>query len=149
MPEFTIKREIAAPVTEVWSVLDDFGDIQRWNPGVVASRLTSTGPVAAGATRTCEFTPFGSVNERIDEYWTNERMTVAIFETSRLPISEAVADFNLTPTETGTQLTLHYSYTLNLLGKLMRGYTRKQLEKGLGGLAKSLQMESERLNTSG
>ena len=38
-----------------------------------------------------------------------------------------------------------YSYTLNLLGRIMRGYTAKQLRKGLGGLAEGLQMESERI----
>ncbi|MCP3994801.1 MAG: SRPBCC family protein [bacterium] len=149
MPEFTITRQIDAPVEKVWEVLDDFGDIQRWNPGVVTSELTSVGPVQEGATRSCAFAPFGNVNERIDEYRINERMTVSIFETFKLPISSAVADFNLAPTDGGTQLTLHYSYTLNLLGKLMRSYTRKQLEKGLGGLAKSLQTEGERLNSSG
>lgn len=147
MPEFTITRQIDAPVEKVWEVLDDFGDIQRWNPGVVSSELTSSGPVQEGATRSCDFTPFGSVNERIDEYRTHQRMTVSIHETSKLPISSAVADFQLTPRSGGTELNLHYSYTLNLLGKLMSRYTRKQLIKGLGGLAKSLAAESEKLAT--
>ena len=46
MPTFTITRQITAPVETVWAVLDDFGDIQRWNPGVASSALTSDGPVA-------------------------------------------------------------------------------------------------------
>ncbi len=52
------------------------------------------------------------------------------------------------PHNDGTELTLHYSYTLNLLGRLMKGYTDKQMRKGIGGMAKGLQRESERIATS-
>jgi uncharacterized protein YndB with AHSA1/START domain len=148
MPKFTITRQIDAPVEKVWEVLEDFGDIQRWNPGVTASSLTSQGPVGQGSTRHCDFAPFGGVNERINEFSPNKRLTVDIFEASKLPISRAQADFNLAPNDGGTELTLHYSYTLNLMGKIMRGYTAKQMTKGIGGLAKSLQMESERISAS-
>ena len=145
MPEFTITRRIDAPVEKVWEVLDDFGDIQRWNAGVTSSELTSDGTVCEGSTRHCDFTPFGGVNERIDRYVPNERMTVTLYETFKLPISSAAADFNLAPSADGTTLTLHYTYTLNLMGRIMRGYTDKQLRKGLGGMAKGLQIESERI----
>ncbi len=46
-----------------------------------------------------------------------------------------------------TELTLHHSYTPNLAGRLMKGYTDKQMRKGIGGLAKDLQRESERIGT--
>lgn len=145
MPEFTITRRIDAPVETVWEVLHDFGDIQRWNPGVKVSHLTSEGRVTKGSTRRCEFTPFGAVHERIDLHKPNERLRVDIHEAFRLPISSATADFNIAPADTGTSLTLHYTYTPNLLGRLLRGYTDKQMRKGIGGLAKALQAESERL----
>lgn len=145
MPSFTISRQIDAPIDKVWEVLHDFGDIQRWSPGVKASALTSEGPVAAGSTRSCDFAPFGSVNERIDVHEPHERLTVNIYEASRLPIKSAVADFNIAPNDDGTALTLHYSYEPNLLGRLLRGYTHNQMQKGIGGLAKGLAIESERL----
>ncbi len=145
MPEFTITREIDAPVETVWEVLDDFGDIQRWSPGVRASQLTSDGPVSEGSTRHCDFAPFGGVNERIDRYQPNERLTVNLYETFKLPISSGVADFNIAPHADGTQLTLHYTYTPNLLGRLIKGYTDKQMRQGIGGLASGLQRESERI----
>ena len=145
MSEFTITRQINAPIETVWEVLHDFGDIQRWSPGVTESELTSEGPVSEGATRHCDFAPFGGVNERIDRHQPNERLTVNLYETFRLPISSAVADFNIAPNDDGTMLTLHYQYTPNLLGRLMRRYTDKQMQKGIGGLAKGLQRESERL----
>lgn len=145
MPEFTITRQINAPVETVWEVLHDFGDIQRWSPGVADSQLTSVGPVNEGSTRHCDFAPFGSVNERVDLHEPNERLTVAIHETSKLPISKAVADFAISSHDGGTKLVLHYSYTLNRLGRLARGYTDKQMRKGIGGMTKGLQLESERI----
>jgi len=148
MPEFTITRQIEAPVEKVWEVLNDFGDVQRWSPGVTGSELTSDGPVSEGSTRHCYFAPIGGVNERIDRYEPNERMTVNLFETAKLPISGAVADFNIGPHDDGTKLTLHYSYTPNLLGRLLKGYTDKQMRKGIGGMAKALQRESERIAAS-
>jgi uncharacterized protein YndB with AHSA1/START domain len=147
MPEFTMRRQIDAPVETVWEVLDDFGDIQRWSPGVTASELTSDGPVREGSTRRCDFAPFGGVNERIDRHEKHRRLTVQLYETFKLPISSAVADFNIAPSDGGTELTLHYRYTPNLLGRLMKGYTDTQMRKGIGGLAKGLQRESERIAT--
>ncbi len=148
MPEFTVTRQIDAPVETVWEVLHDFGDIQRWSPGVTASELTSQGPISEGSTRHCDFAPFGGVDERIDRHEPNKRLTVNLYETFKLPISGAVADFNIAPHNDGTELTIHYSYTLNLLGRLMKGYTDKQMRKGIGGMAKGLQRESERIATS-
>ena len=143
MPEFTITRQINAPVEAVWHVLDDFGDIQRWNTGVNSSELTSSGPVTEGSTRHCGFKPVGAVNERIDRHLPNERLTVNIYETFKLPISAAVADFKVASNDEGTMLTLDYSYTLNRLGRLLKGYTDKRMRQGIGGMAEDLQRESE------
>ena len=148
MPEFTITRQIGAPVEKVWEVLNDFGGIHKWSPGVTASELTSEGPVAEGSTRHCDFAPFGGVNERIERYELRERLTVNLFETFKLPISGAIADFNIAPNDGGTELNLHYSYTPNMLGRLVKGYTDKQMRKGIAGLAKGLQMESERIHAA-
>lgn len=145
MPEFTITRQIDAPLETVWEVLNDFGDIQRWSPGVTYSELTSDGPVAEGTTRRCDFAPFGGVLERIERHESHERLTVNLYETSKLPISGAIADFNIAAGNGGTELTLHYSYELNLLGRLAKGYTDRQMRRGIGGLAKGLERESERI----
>ena len=149
MPEFTITQQINAPVETVWEVLDDFGNIQRWSAGVKFSELTSEGPVAKGSTRHCDFTPMGSVDERIDGYEPNRRLTINLFETSRVPFSNAIADFNIAPHEGGTLLTLIYTYTPNLLGRFIRGTADKQLRKGMSVLAKNLAEESERMAASG
>jgi hypothetical protein len=64
---------------------------------------------------------------------------------AKIQISGAVADFKIEPQDWGTNLTIHYSYTLNLLGRPLKGMTDKQMRKGIGGLAKGLQQESERI----
>lgn len=145
MSEFTITSHIDAPVERVWEVLDDFGGIAQWTAGVKNSALTSDGPVGEGTTRHCDFAPLGGVNERIDTYVRNERMTVNLFETFKLPIAGAVADFNLATEGEGTALTLHYSYTPNRLGRVAKGTTEKQMRKGIDGLAEDLKSESERI----
>ena len=132
----------------VWEVLDDFGDIQRWNPGVKASALTSSGQVEKGSTRHCDFSPIGAVNERIERHQPKERLTVDINETFKLPISGAVADFKLAPDGGGTVLTLDYSYTLNRVGRMAKGITDKQMRKGIGGMVDGLEAESKRVSDS-
>ena len=148
MPEFTIIRHLDAPIDKVWEVLDNFGDIASWSPGVKRSALTSQGPVSEGTTRHCDFTPLGAVEERIEAYIPNERMTVKLYETSKLPISSAVADFSLEPHGDGTQLTLNYNYTLNRLGRIAKGQTDKQMRKGMNGLVGDLDKESQRIATN-
>jgi uncharacterized protein YndB with AHSA1/START domain len=145
MPNFTITRQIDAPVERVWELLDNFGNIAQWSPGVKRSGLTSDGPVSEGSTRHCDFSPLGGVNERIDTYIPNERMTVDLYETFKLPISSAIADFNIVANGEGTALTLHYSYTPNRLGRVAKGSTDKQMRKGISGLADGLKHESERV----
>jgi uncharacterized protein YndB with AHSA1/START domain len=148
LPEFTITRQIGAPVETVWEVLNDFGDIYKWSPGLTASELTSEGPVAVGTTRHCDFAPFGGVDERIDRYEPHARLTVNLFATFKLPISGAVADFRIAPKDGGTELNLQYSYTPNLLGRLLKGYTDKQMRKGISGMTKGLRIESERIHAA-
>jgi uncharacterized protein YndB with AHSA1/START domain len=148
MPEFTITRQIEAPPEKVWDVLDRFGDIDQWSPGVKSSELTSNGPVCEGTTRHCDFAPFGGVNERIDTYIPNQRMTINLYETFKLPINEAIADFKIAAQGDGTALTIDYSYEPNRVGRVAKGSTEKQMQKGISGLADDLQRESERVGAA-
>lgn len=145
MPEFSFTHQINAPVERVWEILDDFGDIQRWNPGVKRSSLTSDGPVREGSTRHCNLKPFGAVDERIEAYEPNQHLQVRLYETSKMPLTEAVVDFDLKPHEGGTELTISCDLTLNRLGRLTKGVTVRQMRKAMGSLATGLQEESERV----
>ncbi len=145
MNSFTITRDIDAPPRTVWAVLDDFGNIADWSAGVRRSALTTTGPVGAGTTRHCDFAPLGGVNERITHHEPGRRMTVHLYETFKMPVTDAVADFRLEPAGDGTRLTLDVEYRPNRLGRLAAGTTEKQMGKGMGALADDLAAESARL----
>ncbi|MEM9616306.1 MAG: SRPBCC family protein [Actinomycetota bacterium] len=145
MKSFTITRDIDAPPETVWAVLDDFGNIADWSAGVRRSALTTTGPVGAGTTRHCDFVPLGGVNERITRHEPGQRMTVHLYETFKMPVTDAVADFQLDATGAGTRLTLDVEYSPNRLGRLATGTTEKQMRKGMGALADDLASESARL----
>jgi len=87
----------------------------------------------------------GGVDERIEAYTTGERMKINLFATQKLPISGAIADFNIASGDGGTNLTLHYNYSLNLMGRIAKRTTAKQMRSGMEGVAADLQRESERL----
>ena len=148
MPEIAIARRIAAPVSVVWGVLDDFGDIQRWSPGVTRSFLTSNGPVGVGTTRHCDF-PIGGATERIEVYEPHRRMTVRLTEMFKMPMTDAAADFSLRPSSEGTALTFRYDYTPSRLGSMMGGLLEKMMAKGTVGIVTGLQQECERLAATG
>ena len=143
MGHFTVSRHIDASVDRVWDVLDDFGDIQRWNPGVTASALMTQGDVSQGSERVCELKPVGTIKERITSYNPGEQMTIHIYEMSKLPLKEGIADFTLAPADGGTDVTIDYRYTASF--RLMEPFMKKPLTKGLGGLLKGLQIESEKV----
>lgn len=148
MPDFTLTKQIDAPVEAVWEVLDDFGDIQRWNPGVAKSHLTTAGDVGHGTERRCEFSPMGAVHERIAHHAPGEQLTVEIYEAFKLPMKRATADFSLAPKNGGTEITLRYRYEPNLLGRLMSGPLEKQMRKGMAGLLEGLEAESVRMGAA-
>lgn len=143
MGHFTVSRQIDAPVGRVWEVLDDFGDIQRWNPGVTTSELTTEGDVSLGSERVCDLKPVGTIKERITSYSTGEHMTIHIYEMSKLPLKEGIAEFSLAPRNGGTEVTIDYRYSASV--RLMEPFMKKPLMKGLGGLLKGLQIESEKV----
>ena len=92
---------------------------------------------------------FDLTSEREVEHQRHVRIVEAILFASAEPVSADDMQARLPPgADLGrilSELTLHYSYTPNLMGKVMKGMTRSQMEKGIGGLAASLKRESERV----
>lgn len=131
MKHFTITSQIEAPVEDVWSVLSDFGNIANWSAGTKRSELTSKGDVGQGTTRHCALAPMGGVNERIETYEPNEHLTVKIYDTSKVPISEGLVDFKLSANDGRTDVTVEFSYTPNRLGRMAKGAVDKQMRKGV------------------
>ena len=145
MRQFQLSRLIHAPIDRVWNVMDDFGNIAEWNAGVSASRMLTEGEVSHGTERRCDLAPMGAVHERITRHEVGERMTIHIYKAFKLPLKEAVADFTFASKGDDTEATVDYSYTPNVFGRIMGPWLDKQLRKGIGGLLKGLQEESERV----
>lgn len=145
----TIEARIDAPPAAVWRVLDDFGGIDRWSPGVRRSRLESSGPIGVGTARRCEFTPFGSAREKIEEYVRGQRMRVSLDQIRAMPISAADVLFTLDPIPQGTRLGFTYSYAVAPYARLFRSLLPRLLRGGLGKLVDGLKHESERLARAG
>lgn len=149
MDSVTLETRIDAPPATVWRVLDDFGGIERWSPGVRRSRLESTGPVGVGSVRHCDFAPFGSATERIEEHVPGERMRVSLADIRAMPISAADVVFALAPAPDGTRLRFTYSYTVVRPARPFRPLFRFLFRGGLGKLVAGLKEESERLASVG
>ena len=148
MPQVTVTKKVNAPIETVWEILHDFGDVQRWSSGVTRSELTSEGPVGEGSTRHCDLAPFGAVEERIVHHDPQERITIELYETSKMPISSGVADITVAPDGDATDVTINLSYELGTMGRMMKGTTHKQMTKGMENLAASLELEALRMVAS-
>jgi|GEM_PF-234958 len=118
----TATREVRFPVSEVWTVLDDFGGIHRWSAGVEASPIIEGTPSSGvGAERNCALYDGNHILERVTESRENEKLSIEVVETS-MPMKSAVAEFTLQPTAAGgTRVTMSMDYIVKFgpLGQLM------------------------------
>lgn len=144
MKEIVINTRIDAPPAAVWRVLDDFGDIERWSPGVRRSVLESMGPIGVGTTRHCDFKPFGSAKETIAEYVPGQHMGVHLDQIRAMRISAAEAAFDLESVPEGTRVVFTYSYAVARRAVLFRRLLPRLLLRGMGKLLHGLKQESER-----
>ncbi|WP_173922467.1 SRPBCC family protein [Agromyces sp. Marseille-P2726] len=63
MNTIEVRGEVAAPASEVWSLLGDFGGVASWNPFVENARIDGDG---IGMTRTVTAAGGARVIERLD-----------------------------------------------------------------------------------
>ncbi len=143
MGSFTIETKINAPVEEVWDALSDIGNIYAWNPGVVASHLTTDEASGVGAARYCDLGGNNYLNERVVEWEHNERLTMRVVGTN-LPFKTVDIRFRLHPdkdTEDTTLVSVSPVYELKYgpIGKVMDAvYVRGTYRKGMDTLLQGL-----------
>ena len=140
MSSFATEIKIDAPVDVVWEVLADYGAIYRWNPGVVASHVTTEEGTGVGACRHCDLGGRNYLDEEVIEWENSQRLTVRIVGTN-LPFKSADIRFTLRPESGGTVVTVAPLYELKfgLLGKLLdRLYVHRTYEKGMKALLAGL-----------
>ena len=64
--------EIAAPRARVWELLGTLDALERYDPGVTRSKITSHERTGIGASRQCDLKPGGWFRERVTA-WEPER----------------------------------------------------------------------------
>ena len=135
MSTFSTEINIQAAVEQVWDVLADIGSIDRWNPGVVESHVTTDQPTGLEAGRYCNLGGNNYLNETVVDWEVGRRLTMRITDTN-LPL-QADIRFSLQPDQGGTLVTVSPEYTVNYgpLGWLLdRVYVRNNYEQGMKAL---------------
>jgi len=110
MPSIQLSRETNKSAEALWKVLADFPNIADWNSGVKTSFSTSTEPLGLGATRHCDLSPAGQLEERIGAIEEGKRMLVIIEQTKKAPMKTASADFSIEETPTGAIIGVNYEF---------------------------------------
>ena len=110
--------------------------------------MLTEGPVGIGSTRHCDFKPFGSASERIEEFVPHERLRVVLTDISMMPLETAEASFVLSPAPSGTDVAFEYSFRRKGFSRLLGGLFPKMLESGLGPLLAGLKAYAEGVHES-
>ena len=124
-------------------MLADFPNIADWNSGVKTSYSTSDQTMDVGATRHCDLSPTGTLEETIREWEPGQKLVISIDSATRLPIKQGRVTFDLAPDAEGgfTKVGAHYEYETKwgVVGKLMGGMVDRQLSKGFAGFLEDLE----------
>lgn len=135
MQTVSVTETINAPISDVWKSIDDYANIDQFNPNLTKSFLINgSAPTGLGAERQCDLINGKNyVREKIVGYETNRRFAVDIYEAS-VPIKQAEVEFTLREiNERCTELTMTMNFEpkfgfLNaVMGPLMKGPMRKSM----------------------
>lgn len=145
MSSFATDVHIEAPVLAVWSKLAAIGEIHRWNPGVVASHVTTEAAQGVGSARHCDLGGKNYVDEAVVEWEPGARLTMRVTGTN-LPFKRADIRFRLEEEGSGTRLTVSPDYALKFgpVGRLLDLLiVRRRYSKGMRALLRGLQRDLE------
>lgn len=130
------KVRVNLPATTVWSVLDDFGGIERYAPTIKRSPILTDHPTGLGARRKCEFYAGGSLIEEIVDYKDGRSLTVELTEHG-MPVKTMVAKMEVTPVDDDkSEVSMSLDYVVKggplgwvlgslILGPMMKGAFKK------------------------
>lgn len=137
MPTITTKKIVNAPVEEVWESWDDFGNIDKFNPSINASRLLGGDATGIGARRECDLKDGKNwVRERIVDYVPSKRLRIDVYETS-MPIKKMVATLtfrSIADNQTEVAFTAEFEPKMGFLGKLMAPLMKRQFRPMLASM---------------
>ena len=141
MVSIAVHQTVNAPIATVWDSWDDYGNINKFHPGLNASYLLGKKQkTGVGAVRQCDFTDGKTyLKERISEYLEHQRITIDIYDTNA-PFRDGKAIFEFTsegPSKTRVTMTMSFTPKMGILGKILTPLMKFQFKKGLRGLLKS------------
>ncbi|MGI9666668.1 MAG: SRPBCC family protein [Acidimicrobiia bacterium] len=137
IPNISGSVTINAPKSVVWSILDDFSNIQDWTDQVKTSVQLGDVSEGLGAGRSCELAPFGTTDEKIIEYVPEDKMVIELTNIKKVPISRSVTTFALTEIDANTT-EVSMSPVPEPKGGPVAGLVAKRLEKSLPKAINSL-----------
>ena len=141
MHNVTITRKMNHDVADVWSLLDEFGAIAKYNPGVESAEIVSPDATGIGAQRICHFYDGTSLKETIVRYEPGHGYSFDLSDFA-LPLKQATSHFDLTHISDGRSLltvTLEFTPKFGPLGWVMgKLMMRPMLLRALRGLTKGV-----------
>ena len=146
MRTVTIEQSVEAGRAAVWEVLADFPGISKWNTGVSESHATSESVEGVGATRHCDLSPMGELEETVVEWQPEDKLVIRIDEASKIPVKRGLVTFSLVEEGMGTAVTITYEYEPRggPLASLMGPFVDRALSKGFSGFIADLGAEALR-----
>ena len=144
MRNVKVERNVTAPRSAVWAVLDDYPNIADWNDGVMKSYAIGDATEGVGAQRQCDLAPKGTIRmrETVDEWVPEEKMVVSVDQIEKLPLKQATMTFTLSDGGDTTPFTMSYDYEPKggPLAIVFGPMLDKQMQKGFNGFIDSLEV---------
>jgi len=140
------KIVIDASRDKVWQVLEDFGNVYTWAPGVSVSHQIGDKEIGVGAGRHCQLDGFGAIDEYITQWHEGRGFVYNV--TPLGPLDKSHSSWWLTAKgENKTELEVVFSYNIRfgLFGKIMHALVMRK--KLLASLPETLSAVKNRVET--
>lgn len=145
MNKVTVAQDIPVPSERVWSALADFGNIDRFHPGLTDAALKGEQASGVGAVRQCNFKGGGHIVEKVTDWSDGSSYTIEVTETS-LPLKRAKTTMSVTAVDANksrVSMTIEYVPKYGLIGAVMNALMMReamltQMRGVLGGLSAHL-----------
>mmetsp|Transcript_34119 Transcript_34119/g.83674 ORF Transcript_34119/g.83674 Transcript_34119/m.83674 type:complete len:154 (+) Transcript_34119:79-540(+) len=135
-------RTIPFPASEIWSILDDFPNVQKFHPSVVSVDMLTEQERGIGARRQCNLANGTSLKEVIVDYVEGEMFSVDAYDLSA-PVHSARGTLKCVPIDSGScraEMEFEMDPKYGVVGKLLLGiFARPQLNATIRDLLEGLE----------
>jgi len=145
--EITYETTINAPRERIWTMLNDFGNIQTFHPLVLESHSLSDIAGGMGATRRCDFGKGVAISERIVGLKEGESMDVDVYKREGMPgvVKTMTARFELSDGPGGTLVvgTLRIDIAPKIAAVFLGPVMKRQMTKAWRQLMAGMKRNAE------